>query len=356
MKRIVAFLAALVSLAALVWLVWPKTGGTQDEEIPVSTEVAVHLGTITRSTLHDYVTAYGTIQPQPPGQHSAASAKVAPSTAGVVRQVNCVEGQRVTAGSLLFQLDSRAADVAATKAQEIVTYAEKVYERQKKLVAVDGTSQKLFQESEEALQTARSDLAEAQTQQALLKVNAPLTGTVSHIFVKPGEAVDLNTTMAEMVDLARLVAGAGVSSAEMGSVKVGQSVEIVVDKSTPPLNGTLSYVGPEVDPKTGTAQVRATIPARSDLLPGQFITMRIVIREKRDCLAVPVESVVKNAEGVTVISVVRDGRAYQTPVKTGIQDGPLVEVEGDGVQAGARLVTEGAYGLPAETKIRVLGE
>jgi hypothetical protein len=38
-----------------------------------------------------------------------------------------------------------------------------------------------------------------------------------------------------------------------------------------------------------------------------------------------------------------------------LRDGGLVEIEGDGLQAGMTVVTEGAYGLPKETKIRVLG-
>jgi len=67
-----------------------------------------------------------------------------------------------------------------------------------------------------------------------------------------------------------------------------------------------------------------------------------------------VDSVVKDADGRNVVALAQNNQARQKPVKTGLRDGGLVEIEGDGLQAGMTVVTEGAYGLPKETKIRVL--
>jgi hypothetical protein len=41
-------------------------------------------------------------------------------------------------------------------------------------------------------------------------------------------------------------------------------------------------------------------------------------------------------------------------VKTGLRDGTLVEIEGEGLREGQSVVTAGAYGLPKETKVRVV--
>jgi len=353
MKKVVTA-GLLVAMGSLSWLACGR-GKTDEKEGEAKTEVAVHVGKIVHTTLRGYVIAYGEVEPQPPGSQRGASSSVAPAVPGVITRVDVSEGQRVAKGTLLFQLDSRAADVVADKARTAVEFAEKVYERQKKLLATEGTSQKNFQEAEGNLKAARDDLAAAQTQQALLRVTAPLAGTVAHIHVKPGQAVDLSTVLAELVDLDRLVVSAGVPGAELAQLKTGQTVEVVVDKSAPPVTGSLVYIGPDVDPKTGTAVVRAALPAPSDLRPGQFVSLRIVTQQ-HECLAVPVESLVKNDEGASVISLVHDGRAVQTPVTTGLRDGGLVEVEGKGVTADAAVVTEGAYGLPADTRIRILSQ
>ena len=205
------------------------------------------------------------------------------------------------------------------------------------------------------LQEAEQQLDAARVQQALLRVRSPLAGTVTRVNVKPGEAVDLASVLAVVVDMDRLVVSASVPSGESAELKNAQSVEVLLDGSAAPLTGSVSFISPEVDAKTGAVPVRAALPAGSALRPGQFVKLRIVIAEHKDRLVVPIESVVKDEEGVTVIAIVRNDTAVQKPVKTGLRDGDMVEVEADGLQSGMTVVTEGAYGLPKETRLRVLG-
>jgi RND family efflux transporter MFP subunit len=341
MKKSVLIPALVVAVICMAWLIWFTRSGQEESEAPPGTEVAVHVGKITRATLRAYVTAYGTVVPEPAGERPAASANMSPSMPGVVVAVNCVEGQRVAKGDVLFQLDSRAADVVAD-------FAAKSLERQKRLIQIEGTSQKSLQEAEQQLDAAR-------VQQALLQVRSPLAGTVTRVNVKPGEAVDLATVLAEVVNMDRLVVSASVPSGESAALEPAQPVEVLRDRSAPPVTGSVSFISPEVDAKSGTVLVRAALPAGSALRPGQFVTLRIVIAEHKDRLVVPVESVVKDEEGATVIAIVRNDTAVQKAVKTGLRDGGLVEVEADGLQSGITVVTEGAYGLPRDTRVRVLG-
>ena len=68
----------------------------------------------------------------------------------------------------------------------------------------------------------------------------------------------------------------------------------------------------------------------------------------------PEESVVKDSEGAQVIALVQNNKAVLKPVKAGLRDGGLMEIEAEGLQPDMPIVTDGAYGLPNETKIRVL--
>lgn len=332
----------LVVLLGVAWIVWHTPAGDEVAEPEPTTEVAVRVGKITRTTLRVYVTAYGVVAPAPAGANPAASTAVAPSVAGVVVAVNCVEGQPVGKGELLFQLDSRAADVA-------VDFAEKAVERERRLLQIEGTSEKVLQAAEQQLDAAR-------VQQALLRVESPLAGTVTRVNVKAGEAVDLTTVMAQIVDLDRLVVSAQVPSAELTALEVGRPVEVVLSAAASTLSGTLSFVSPQVDARTGTAEVRVALPSGSRLRPGQFATIRIVSTEHADTLAVPIESVAKDEDGASVVSIVEGDTAIRKQVSTGLRDGGLIEVAADGLQADQTVVTEGAYALPAETKIRVIAD
>jgi membrane fusion protein (multidrug efflux system) len=355
MRRVWVTLVAITAIGLLAWLLWRGRGG-EGEQTAVETEVAVHVGKIERRTLHAWVTAYGVVEPRPPGASSPAGARVSPAAPGVVLAVRCAEGERVQKGQLLFELDPRAADVAVEKAQRAADYARTTAERQRKLIGVEGTSRRQLLEAEQALAAAQADLDAARTQRAFLQVRSPVAGTVARIAVQPGDGVDLTTTLAVLADLDRLVVGAGVPSAELPPLRVGQAAEVRAEGLTAPLAGSVVSIRPEIDPRTGTALVRVEVPAHSGLRPGQLVTLRIASAEHKDRLAVPVESVVKNAEGATVIALVNGDRAVQKPVEVGLRDGGRVEVSAAGLKEGLSVVTEGAYALPAETRIRVLAQ
>ena len=79
--------------------------------------------------------------------------------------------------------------------------------------------------------------------------------------------------------------------------------------STNSVNTSLVYVSPQVDAKTGAGLVRAALPPKSGLRPGQFAKLRIVSEEHKDCLAVPVASVAKDATGATFVALVDGEKA-----------------------------------------------
>jgi membrane fusion protein (multidrug efflux system) len=317
-------------------------------EESVVTEVPVHVGKIILATLHDYLVGYGMVEPEPAGNgHPAASAKLTSPTAGVVVEAPGMEGERVKKGDLLFRLDSRAADAA-------VEVAEKHLARQQQLITVEGTSKKVLLDAEQQLAIAR-------VQQALLRVEAPVSGVLVHYNARAGEAVDTTTVLAEVIDLDRLVASMRIPTAEADRLNTNQPVEISVGRSkssaaaasSNAVLGAVVYLSPQVDAATDTVLVRASIPSGSALRPGQFVAARVVCETRSHRLAVPVESVV-TMDGASVIAVVEGDKAIQKPVKTGLREGGLVEVAGDGLKEGMTIVTVGAYALPRETKVRVL--
>jgi membrane fusion protein, multidrug efflux system len=345
-------------LAAASVLAWSgcKRGGESGEE-KIVTEVAVQVGKVTKADLRARVEAFGVVEPEPakaggPG----GGAKLAAPAAGVVLAVAATEGQSVKAGDVVVRLDDRMAQAAVDKAQHGVEYGEQLVARQDKLRAVEGTSEKAIQEAQQQLAGARAELASAKAALAQVQLATPVDGVVARVNVQPGQTVDPNMVVAEIVDQGRLVVTVNVPAGEAAGLKAGQPAEIFAegaDKAA--ASGNVSFVSPAVDLKTGTALVRVALPKDSGLRPGQFVRARIVSEERAGRLAVPRESVVKGEEG-QVIYLVEGDTAKEKAVKTGLRDGKLVEVEGEGLKEGEVVVTVGAYGLPKETKIKVISQ
>jgi multidrug efflux pump subunit AcrA (membrane-fusion protein) len=324
-KKIILTLAAIcggIILPGVIRVLADADDNSAADE-KVVTEVAVQVGKITSATLHGYVQGYGTIEPAPAtADQPAAGAQLAAPSAGVVTKVDVLEGQHVEKGDVLVELNSQAAEAEV--------------ERQKKLYAQQNASLK--------------NLQEAETQLAMLRVTSPLSGTVARVNVKPGQAVDLTTVVVEVMDLNRLAVSAEIPSAEANDLKSGEPLEVL---SKPPVTAELLFVSPNVNKDNDTVLVRALLPKDSGLRPGQFVSLRIVTAVHTNCLAAPVESVVTDENGKSVIALVKNGEATQMSVQTGLRENGLVEVEAPELKDGDVVVTVGAYGLPEKTKIHV---
>ena len=325
-------LVKLCILAAVgfgLYALWHK-GVPPHQEQPQAvgeTEVAVHVGKISLATLRHGVTAYGTVEPEPGAEGKGpASAQIKSPVAAIVSDVNCFEGQQVEKGQTLFTLNN--------------------------IRKPDGS-----------------------IESSSLKITAPLSGTVVYVNVRPGEVTDPETPtpLVEVVDLNRLIIAANVPSSQLPALKVGQTVEIVPQQdevhdtfartetaapNSPPviLTGKVNLIEDRVDPKTDMGPVDISVPAKAGLRPGQFVRVRIITEERRDCLTVPSRSIVKNQSGEWVIYLVSGKHAIQQPVKVGFREGDMVQVQSLVLQPGDNVVTTGAYGLPGKTKIRILSE
>jgi membrane fusion protein, multidrug efflux system len=326
--------------------------------------VSVTVAPVVRMTMHAYVEGWGSVEPEPAGEgRPAASARVTSPVPGIVAQVLGSEGQRIAQGTILFRLDSRVADVAVERARQAVRVAAQLVTRQEELGPGQATSQKAYQEALAQLTAAQSELSTAELQRRFLDVPAPIAGTVVRISARLGDAIDPSTVLAELVDLARLVVSASIRSVDIAQVKRGQHLEFSLgaapENSVSPSSattslGTVEYIGSQVDSATDTVLVRARVPRDASIRPGQFVNVRIEVEERPDRLAVPVESLVQGEAG-SEVAIVQGDTASRTRVTTGLRERGLVEVEGDGLREGVSVAVQGAYGLPATSKVEVIG-
>jgi RND family efflux transporter MFP subunit len=338
-KQIITGIVVVAAGLGIVAFIKSRSPEAASGEETTPSVVTVQVGVLTNVTLHRYVEGYGTVEPAPAtAEQPAAGATLAAPVAGVVARVNVVAGQQVNKGDVLVELNSGAMTA---------DYAEQAAARQEKLYAQQNTSLK--------------NLQDAGAQLASLRVIAPLSGTVTRLNVKPGESVDVNAAVAEVIDLNRLAVSAAIPAAEANDLKIGQNVQIS-GTGFQPVNGqdarsttaTLAFVSPAVETSSGTVLARATLAANSGLRPGQFVQLRVVTAVHTNCLAAPSASVVTDESGHSVIALVKGDEATQAPVQTDLREDGWVEIAGTGLKEGDSVVTIGAYGLPETTKIQVV--
>jgi cobalt-zinc-cadmium efflux system membrane fusion protein len=281
---------------------------------------------------------------------------------GIVRRVRAELGARVARGAPLFELEStRVGEIqgALLTARERVRTAQANLARQHELRASDIASARQVEVAERELATAKAEASTAEvtlrmagaapsTPSGRYTLSAPIAGTVVRRPAVVGLLATESDSLATLADTSVMWALCDVPEAHASRVALGQRVVIRVEGSDDaPLEGALTWIAAEVDPRTRTVAARAEVPNDSGRLrANQFARARIETGAPRTAVTVPRDAVQRVGQREVVF--VRTARGvYEPRLVERHGDGERVQVEGR-VQAGDAVVTTGAVLLRTE--------
>jgi cobalt-zinc-cadmium efflux system membrane fusion protein len=281
---------------------------------------------------------------------------------GIVRRMRTELGARVDRGAPLFELEStRIGEIqgALQTARERVRIAQTNLARQRELRASDIASARQVEVAEQEMASAQ---AEARTAQATLRMagaaqstpsgrytlSAPIAGTVVRRPAVVGLLATESESLATIADTSMLWALCDVPEAHASRVALGQKVVVRVEGSDDaPIEGKLTWIAAEVDPRTRTVAARAEVPNDNGRLrANQFARARIETGAPRSAVSVP-RSAIQRVGSREVVFVRTAQGVYEPRVVQRHGDGDRVQVEGR-LQAGDAVVTTGAVLLRTE--------
>ena len=329
--------------------------GAQAEALPVA------LAEAKRQVIVRSVIATGTTEP----------ARVADLGAQMTGRVNALlahEGDKVKAGAVLVRLDSdeaslRIQQAAATAAQAKAQYelARAEYERLAPLLERGTVTPQQLQRLEaqrDALKSATeaAHIAESDARriQGNATVHAPFAGIVSKVKVEVGEVATMTpvTVLMRLVDLSSVDVRVQVHERELSRVAIGDPIEAKFPSSSnQSALGKVTFISPEIDPRTRNAEVVTRIPNASGALrAGMFAEIRIKPQSSVDGLVIPASAVAGSGEQRYVFTVANDVATRQK-VRVAPIDAELVEVL-EGVAAGQSIVREGLGRLSDGARVK----
>jgi cobalt-zinc-cadmium efflux system membrane fusion protein len=182
-----------------------------------------------------------------------------------------------------------------------------------------------------------------------IPLKSPLAGVIAQAFASNGRYVEAGEKLFLVVDPGRLWLEAQVPEIESVQLAEVTGAAFNVDgfeqtfEIHPGENGRLVSLATVVDPVRRTLPVIFEFDAKDLHLPlGAFARVRLFTAQRADVLAVP-ESAIVDDNGIPVVFVQTDGESFERRlVKLDVRDSGYVEVKA-GLQAGDRVVTEGAY-------------
>jgi len=111
--------------------------------------------------------------------------------------------------------------------------------------------------------------------------------------------------------------------------------------------GVLLTVDSAIDPRTGTARLKAEFPNDDGaLFPNQFVNARLQLEVRRGATLVPAAAIQRGTRGPFVYVVTADHTVDMRPVQLGVSEGADTAID-SGLSPGELVVVDGADALRA---------
>ena len=295
----------------------------------------------------------GTLEP-------SLEVRIASPIPEVVDQVFVKEGQAVRRGEVLARFRTSALEPSALAAEARRRKAASDHERMQNLLKEGAVSEQDVESAEVALRAAEAEEARAKKSLDEATVRAPASGVISQRSVDSGDRVKDGDQLFRLVNTAELEFEATVPSEYAADVRVGVPVVLAVTgagEGGAGLTGRVSRVNATVDPATRQLKIYVTVPNQGGrLVGGLFASGRLVLRQVKGAVAVPVVGVRRDAESKTYVLVVEAGRIARRDVTTGATDEQAGLVEITYGLAGGEIVLVGpAMGLAPGEAVTIAG-
>jgi RND family efflux transporter MFP subunit len=343
----------------------PKKKEQVKEEVFGATQVKVIK--VARQRISEKISYTGTLE-------AWEKINITPDVGGKIAKIYVEEGDRVTKGQLLAELDTESMRLQLKQAEAGLAVAEANSkdashnkERMDRLIKENAVSEQQYEKVKLVFEAAQAQLEQAQAAVNLARhalgvsiMKAPFSGVIASKNANVGDVI--NPMMGSfspvsgvltLMDFSKVKIDIDVSQNDVLRINKGQPAQLKV-ASYPDREflGIVSIVNQTADPTTKKFGVRVVVDNRDlTLRPGTFGEMAFEVLSHEDALVLPQKAIIENK----YVFLAQGNKAHKKEVTLGLQNVSLVEIV-NGVQEGDLVVIEGNYGLIDGSDIKILEE
>ena len=267
-------------------------------------------------------------------------------TAGNVSQVFSREGDVVTKGQTLAQIDNSITQRNIDELKASLDLAKTVYERQKNLWDQKIGTEVQYLQARNQKESLEKRLATLNEQLDMSRIKSPIDGSIDEVAIKIGQNVGPGMPAFRVVSFDKLKMRAAVSEAYVTSIKKGNKVLLTFSDINKEVEATVTFVGKTINQLSRTFPVEVALPSYADLRPNMTGVLRIIFQTIPDALTVPV-NVVQDVNGEKIVYIAEtsgDQMLARKKVVTvaGIYGNSAQVI---GLKAGDKVITVGYQGL-----------
>lgn len=271
---------------------------------------------------------------------------VSAKSMGVITQVYVKEGQSVSKGQILAQIDNSLVLRNAEGVKSQLALATSVYERQKNLWDQKIGTEVQFLQAKTNKEALEKQLAGVEEQNDMMRIKSPINGVVDEVTVKIGENISPGQPAARVINTSKLKVKAMVSESYITQVKKGNKIIVKIPDLNKEVEAKVTFVGRNIDQLSRTFALEADILSNDDLRPNMTALIKVVYQSFPSALTVPVNAVQDiNGEKIVYTAEVNGNQTVARKKVVTVKGIFDERAQVEGLTAGDKIITAGYQGL-----------
>ncbi len=273
---------------------------------------------------------------------------------GTVTRKLISDGARVKKGTPICLIDSRDYQNAYNSIQASYKTALASMKRQEKLFSEKLTTRSNLDDISARVENLKAELESAALALERCTVRSPMTGSINRVFVERGQFVNPGDTVAEILQINPVKVIVGIPESDVTAAGRQTLFPVTIDAlSGEPFSGRKHFLSKKTETTARLFEMEVAIDNPDGmLLPGMFARVEIVKGAVENGLAIPLYAVItRNKEAFVFVET--DGKAFKRPIRTGLQNGWMVEIP-EGLRPDERVIVVGHRGVHDDQSINVV--
>ena len=272
---------------------------------------------------------------------------VSAKTAGIISQVFVKEGDNVSKGQILAQIDNSIVLRNIEEVKSGMDLANTVYQRQKNLWDQKIGTEVQYLQAKNNKESLEKRLATLNEQLDMSRIKSPIEGSVDEVSLKIGQNAAPGLPAFRVISGDKLKVKSNVSESYVTSIHKGDRVRISFSDINKTIEARVTFVGKSINQLSRTFPVEVALPADDDFRSNMIGVLRVIFHSEPAAIVVPINLVQEINGQKIVYTAEMDGAklvARRNVVEVaGVFDN-LAQIK-TGLKAGDKIITVGYQGL-----------
>jgi len=277
--------------------------------------------------------------------------EIRPELGGTVNAIYVKEGQKVSAGQVLVQLDDSSIKNNVSELKTQLELAKTTFERQERLWNQKIGSEMQYLQAKTQKESLENSLETVKTQSNKMKIIAPFSGIVDEIFPRNGELTSPQTPILRLINLDKVYVEADVTETYLPVIKIGTETIVYFSSINKEISSKITQIGNYINPDNRSFKTRIDISNTDQSIKPNLLADLKILDFQKEGIIIPSTLVQKDQKGNNYVFTIKNENDENIVVKNiiTVQNEYNHEAyisEGSTkndilVDAGARIVKEG---------------